>query len=80
MVSNRLKGWRDDFATVKRQRDGFGAFRKETGCHPASSSPTSSTDYKYLIIHTGAHIVLLLLRTGPYRPTFTTGVLICMGN
>jgi hypothetical protein len=35
MVSNLLKRWRDDFATVKRQRDGFGAFRKETGCHPA---------------------------------------------
>jgi hypothetical protein len=36
MVSNLLKEWRDDFATVKRQRDGFGAYRKETGCHPAS--------------------------------------------
>jgi hypothetical protein len=36
MVSNLLKRWRDDFATVKRQRDGFGGFRKETGCHPAS--------------------------------------------
>jgi hypothetical protein len=35
MVSKLLKRWRDDFATVKRQRDGFGAFRKETGCHPA---------------------------------------------
>jgi hypothetical protein len=35
---------RDDFSTVKRQRDGFGAFRKETRCHPASSRPTSSTD------------------------------------
>jgi hypothetical protein len=35
MVSNLLKRWRNDFATVKRQRDGFGAFRKETGCHPA---------------------------------------------
>jgi hypothetical protein len=43
MVSNLLKRWRDDFATVKRQRDGFRAFRKETGCHPASSRPTSST-------------------------------------
>jgi hypothetical protein len=29
--------------TVKRQRDGFGAFRKETECHPSSSRPTSST-------------------------------------
>jgi hypothetical protein len=37
MVSNLLKRCQDDFATVKRQRDGFGAFRKETGCHPASS-------------------------------------------
>jgi hypothetical protein len=35
MVSNLLKRWRDDFATVKRKRDGFGAFGKETGCHPA---------------------------------------------
>jgi hypothetical protein len=34
MVSNLLKWWRDDFATVKRQRNGFGAYRKETGCHP----------------------------------------------
>jgi hypothetical protein len=31
MVSNLLKRWRDYFATVKRQRDGFGAFQKETG-------------------------------------------------
>jgi hypothetical protein len=38
------KKW-DDFATAKRQRDGFGAFRKETGCHSASSHPTSSTAY-----------------------------------
>jgi hypothetical protein len=44
MVLNLLKRWRDDFATVKRQRDGFGAFQKETECHPTSSSPTSSTD------------------------------------
>jgi hypothetical protein len=35
MVSNLLKRWRDDFAIVKRQRNGFRAFRKETGCHPA---------------------------------------------
>jgi hypothetical protein len=35
MVSNLLKRWRDDFVTVKMQRDGFRAFRKETGCHPA---------------------------------------------
>jgi hypothetical protein len=28
MISNLLKRWRDDFATVKRQRDGFGSFRK----------------------------------------------------
>jgi hypothetical protein len=47
MVSNLLKRWRDDFATLKRQRDGFGAFRKETGCHPASSHPTSNTGYKF---------------------------------
>jgi hypothetical protein len=26
MVSNLLKRWWDYFATVKRQRDGFGAF------------------------------------------------------
>jgi hypothetical protein len=45
MVSNLLKRWWDDFATVKRQKDGFGASRKETGCHPASSHPTSSTVY-----------------------------------
>jgi hypothetical protein len=31
MVSNLLKRWRDDFATVKRQRDGFGAFSKRNG-------------------------------------------------
>jgi hypothetical protein len=36
MVSNLLKRWRDDFAAVKRQRDGFVAFRKGTECHPAS--------------------------------------------
>jgi hypothetical protein len=36
MFSNLLKRWKDDFATVKRQRDDFRAFRKETGCHPAS--------------------------------------------
>jgi hypothetical protein len=35
LVSNVLKWWRNDFVTVKRQRDGLGAFRKETGCHPA---------------------------------------------
>jgi hypothetical protein len=29
MVSNLLKRWRDDSATVKRKRDGFGAFRKK---------------------------------------------------
>jgi hypothetical protein len=46
VVSNLLKRWWDDFATVKRQRDGFGAFRKETGCHHASSHPTSSIAYK----------------------------------
>jgi hypothetical protein len=45
MVSNLLKRWWDDFATVKRQRDGFRAFRKETGCYPASSRPISSTVY-----------------------------------
>jgi hypothetical protein len=48
MFSNLLKRWWDDFATVKRKRDGFGAFGKETGCHPASSRPTSSTDYNYM--------------------------------
>jgi hypothetical protein len=31
MVSNLLKRWWDDFATVKRQRDGFRAFRKKMG-------------------------------------------------
>jgi hypothetical protein len=41
MVSNLLKRRRDDFAT-----DGFGAFQKETGCHPASSRPTKSTAYR----------------------------------
>jgi hypothetical protein len=36
MVSKLLKKWwRDDFVTAKRQRDGFGAFRKEAGRHPA---------------------------------------------
>jgi hypothetical protein len=49
MVSNLLKRWRVDFAIVKRQRDGFSAFGKETGCHPASSCPTSSTDYIYYV-------------------------------
>jgi hypothetical protein len=48
MVSNLLKRWRDDFSTVKRQGDGFGAFQKETGCHPGSSHPTSSTGHKYV--------------------------------
>jgi hypothetical protein len=37
-----------DFSTVKRQGNCFGAFRKETGCHPASSRPTSSAGYKYV--------------------------------
>jgi hypothetical protein len=50
MVSNLLKRWWDDFATVKRQRDGFGAFRKETEYHPASSRPTSSTGYGRIIL------------------------------
>jgi hypothetical protein len=49
MVSNLLKRWRDDFATVKKQIDGFGAYRKETGCHPASSRLTSSTVYNAII-------------------------------
>jgi hypothetical protein len=30
MVSNLIKSWQDDFATVKRQRDGFRAYQKET--------------------------------------------------
>jgi hypothetical protein len=34
-LKSAKKRWRDDFATVKRQRDGFEAYRKETGCHPA---------------------------------------------
>jgi hypothetical protein len=42
MVTNLLKRWQDDFSTAKRQRDGFGAFQKETRCHP-----TSSTAYTY---------------------------------
>jgi hypothetical protein len=29
MVSNLLKRWQDDFATVKRRRDGFGLFEKK---------------------------------------------------
>jgi hypothetical protein len=33
MVSNLLKRWQDDFETVKRQRDGVGAFQKDTGRH-----------------------------------------------
>jgi hypothetical protein len=37
------KKWWDDFVTVKKQRDGFGAFRKEAGCHPTSSRSTPST-------------------------------------
>jgi hypothetical protein len=41
MVSNLLKRWQDDSATVKRQRDGFGAFEKETGCHPTSPQALS---------------------------------------
>jgi hypothetical protein len=45
MVSNLLRGWRDDFVTVKKQRHGFGAYQKETACHPTSSHPTSSTVY-----------------------------------
>jgi hypothetical protein len=35
MVLNLLERWRDDSMTVKRKRNGFGAFKKETGCHPA---------------------------------------------
>jgi hypothetical protein len=31
------KRWGDNFATVKRLRDGFGAYLKEKGCHPAST-------------------------------------------
>jgi hypothetical protein len=31
MVASLLKWWRDDFATVERQRDGFRASQKETG-------------------------------------------------
>jgi hypothetical protein len=49
MVSNLLKRWWDDFVTVKRRRNGFGAFQKETGCHPTSSHPTSSTMYKKVL-------------------------------
>jgi hypothetical protein len=51
VVSNLLKRWWDDFATVKRQRDGFGAFLKETGCHPVSSRPTSSTEHNATFVH-----------------------------
>jgi hypothetical protein len=31
MVSNLLKRWWDDFATVKKQRDGFRGFSKRNG-------------------------------------------------
>jgi hypothetical protein len=46
MGSNPLKGWRDDFATVKRQRDGFGAFRKETGFIPPHPAPPQALSIK----------------------------------
>jgi hypothetical protein len=59
MVSNLLKRWRDVFATVKRQRDGFGAFRKETGCHPASSRPIISTDYNTTLSEHSKTIILV---------------------
>jgi hypothetical protein len=29
MVSNLLKRWWDNFVTVERQRDGFGAYKKK---------------------------------------------------
>jgi hypothetical protein len=35
MVSNLLKRWRDVSATVKRQRDGFGAFQKKRDAIPS---------------------------------------------
>jgi hypothetical protein len=52
MVSNLLKRWQDDFETVKRQTDGFGAFRKETGCHPAPPQALHSTVYLHVHILT----------------------------
>jgi hypothetical protein len=49
MVSNLLKRWQDDFATVKRQRDGFGAFLKEMGCYP--SAPQAIYIYIYICVY-----------------------------
>jgi hypothetical protein len=49
--------WRDDFATVKRPRDGFGAFLKETGCHTASSRPPQSL----AISHVNTRLMLYTL-------------------
>jgi hypothetical protein len=34
-VFKSAKKLANGFTKVKRQRDGFGAFRKETGCNPA---------------------------------------------
>jgi hypothetical protein len=64
MVSNLLKKkrWQYDFATVKRQRDGFRACQKETGCHPASSRPTSSTGYNGKYIQESVNTIFLGLQ------------------
>jgi hypothetical protein len=49
--NNIRRGFRSDknvtvvFVNVTKQKNGFGAFRKETGRCPASSLPTSSTVY-----------------------------------
>jgi hypothetical protein len=43
MLSNLLKWWRDAFTIAIRLRGGFGAFRKETEHHPASSYSTIIT-------------------------------------
>jgi hypothetical protein len=45
MVSNLLKSWRDDFETVKRQRDGFGLFEKKRDAIPFHPAPPESTGY-----------------------------------
>jgi hypothetical protein len=49
MVSDLLKRCQDDFMSIKRQRDGFGAFWKEAGCQTFSSCPTSSTVYALIV-------------------------------
>jgi hypothetical protein len=42
MALNLLKRWRDDFATVKRQRDVSGLFEKKQDAIPPHPSPSQA--------------------------------------